>query len=332
MEIMKKIKSIIFSLLYLSSLSTALAVDYTGVAVHPYTNNIPASQIVSLLNSYGINSIRTDYYWDWSEKEKGKYEVPNRKTEDLILEAANNNITTVIILNHGNKLYGDGLPRNETQIEAFSNYAVWVASKFKGKQYIFEIWNEWSRNKENKYNIFSAEEYVELVKAVSKKIKAVNPEANIIAGSFNIIGNDRTWGEKIVRLGVLNYVNGLSIHPYSFMSNKDREPKNNIDSIYREQLVLKKIANRTEDIPLYITEVGYPSTCKYPHLSEDTVGKYLYKYYSYANNFPNIKGIWWYDLINDGNDCQNNEHNFGLFRSDLESKPSAKYLKSLKNK
>jgi hypothetical protein len=48
------------------------------------------------------------------------------------------------------------------------------------------------RNKENKYNIFSAEEYVELVKAVSKKIKAVNPEANIIAGSFNIIGNDRT--------------------------------------------------------------------------------------------------------------------------------------------
>lgn len=60
----------------------------------------------------------------------------------------------------------------------------------------FEIWNEWSRNKENKYNIFSAEEYVELVKAVSKKIKAVNPEANIIAGSFNIIGNDRTWGEK----------------------------------------------------------------------------------------------------------------------------------------
>jgi hypothetical protein len=28
-------------------------------------------------------------------------------------------------------LYGDGIPRNETQIEAFSNYAAWVASKFK---------------------------------------------------------------------------------------------------------------------------------------------------------------------------------------------------------
>jgi hypothetical protein len=81
MEIMKKIKSIIFSLLYLSSLSTALAVDYTGVAVHPYTNNIPASQIVSLLNSYGINSIRTDYYWDWSEKEKGnmRYQIGKQK-------------------------------------------------------------------------------------------------------------------------------------------------------------------------------------------------------------------------------------------------------------
>lgn len=44
---------------------------------------------------------------------------------------------------------------------------------------------------------------------------------------------------------------------------------------------------------------------------------------------PNIKGMWWYDLINDGTARDDQEHNFGLLNIDLSPKPAYATLKAI---
>lgn len=39
---------------------------------------------------------------------------------------------------------------------------------------------------------------------------------------------------------------------------------------------------------------------------------YIVKYSLLAKSKSYIKGVWWYDLSNDGNDMNNQEHNFGF--------------------
>jgi hypothetical protein len=41
-----------------------------------------------------------------------------------------------------------------------------------------------------------------------------------------------------------------------------------------------------------------------------------------AKTMPFIKGIWWYDLQNDGPDPREREHNFGLMDHELRPKPA----------
>ncbi|MCP6014344.1 hypothetical protein NL362_27715, partial [Klebsiella pneumoniae] len=89
-----------------------------------------------------------------------------------------------------------------------------------------EIWNEWTiatgmvkyRNQ-----VPSANVYYNLVKKTSEVIKRNDPNAIILAGSINPLDlraryidvNDWKWFEQLVNLGILNYIDGVSLHTYS---------------------------------------------------------------------------------------------------------------------
>ncbi|AUU95063.1 TPA: hypothetical protein MIV08_26910 [Klebsiella pneumoniae] len=77
------------------------------------------------------------------------------------------------------------------------------------------------------------------------------------------------------------------------------------------------------EIPLYITEIGYPTYRGKPEFTEDDVESYAIEYFKVASSMPFIKGIWWYDLKDDGNDKNNKEHNFGILKNDLTRKKVA---------
>ncbi|HBT4610471.1 TPA: cellulase family glycosylhydrolase, partial [Klebsiella pneumoniae] len=101
---------------------------------------------------------------------------------------------------------------------AFSKYAAWVANRFKDLNVIYEIWNEWPYLEDERlgppFSKESAIAYVELVKNASLAIHDAVPNAYIIAGSYNPL-NDRFdgWSEEIIKAGIFNYINALSVHP-----------------------------------------------------------------------------------------------------------------------
>ncbi|HDY8629562.1 TPA: hypothetical protein RRH58_005505, partial [Klebsiella pneumoniae] len=75
-----------------------------------------------------------------------------------------------------------------------------------------------------------------------------------------------------------------------------------------------------KNINIYITEYGIPDG-KNASLTQKDIYKYAAGYYSEAKKNSHIKGLWWYDFINDGNDLNNAEYNFGILNNDLSEKP-----------
>jgi len=168
------------------------------------------------------------------------------------------------------------------------------------------------------------------VKKTSEKIRKADPNAIIITGSMNpLVPKDRTWMKSLVKKGILNYVDGVSIHPYSYMfpDKSLNTPTKNLGKIDYFEKELASIHGK--EVPIYITEYGYPNNLGGNGLSEIQSSNMMIQYTLLAKKRSYIKGIWWYDFINDGQSAMEKEHNFGFLTSELKPKVSAMKFKEL---
>jgi len=312
-------------LLY-SSFSFSKSSDFmVGVGIHPTSYSLDSTQLTELLKKYKIQITRYDYPWSQVELKKGIYTVPNKKLDELVTIADSNNIETILILGSKNKLYGDERPVTEEERQAFANYAAWVAERFKGKKVIYEIWNEWPYGAKNQNfdpaGKLSAQLYVKLVASASTAILAKDPGAKIIAGSLNPLNKGySSWTDNIFKLNILKYINGFSIHPYNYQNDTIAQPQYNIDVLDALQDRLKKITGVSTYIPFYVTEFGYPDYNGGVYFSPSQRKEFIENYFVSLSQKPFVKSALWYDFINDGDDKNIKEFNFGLLDSSYHEK------------
>ncbi|HFJ8951998.1 TPA: cellulase family glycosylhydrolase [Serratia liquefaciens] len=302
------------------------------VGVHTHFRWYPndPDKYLELVKRYGFTSYRADFPWSGLEQQKGQYVVTgNMQKADQAFNDGQTKfgLNGLLVLAYGNKLYDpSGYPTTPEAINAFANYAYWTASKYKGKIKYYEIWNEWTNStaiKPKPPKPPAPEVFVALVKATAAAVKKADPDAIIMTGSANPTGTrDPSWVDKIVKLGVLNYVDGLSIHPYSYGNDSYavRAPEGNLSVVDQFEAKLAKTAGRS--VPIYITEIGVPTYEGKGGLSKDLAAQYIVKYTFLAKSRPYIKGVWWYDLLDDGDNPKINEHRFGLLTRDGQPKPS----------
>lgn len=318
---MRKILYIIlFALLTLSNFAMSSIV---GICIHPEKISGDASQILSLVKKFEFQSIRIDYRWSDTETKRGEYKFQG-VTEDLIQLALRNNIVPLIIVGGSNHFYGKGRPIDPLTQTAFSEYAGYVAKHYSSKMVIYEIWNEWSLKhnyddpKSDFKNTESATEYFNLVKITSQKIRSNSPNTIILAGGFNPTdADDLKWGSFLIKMGIMNYVDGISIHPYTSL-----QPNENFNKIDYMQKLFSGL-NHGQVVPIYITEYGIPNR---------PGTKYTQEYnYALANQFVKesskrnyVKGMWWYELVDDGNQLDNAEQNYGILEQGLHHKEISK--------
>lgn len=268
----------------------------------------------------GLNSLRDEFKWGVVETEKNKYSTPTIQF-DYFSKAAEANIMPLVILDYGNLLYENGgKPVSNESIGAFANYSKYTAKQLSGKVKHFEIWNEWFPEKEPT----SAETYFKLMRTVAPIIRETNINATIITGGVTIFGG---WVEKIVELGALKYVDGIGIHPYVHCEGDNRAEVlyNYVKDISSR---LNKI-NEGKPVPLYITETGWPSHEGKCSNTPEVVAQYLARGLLLIRTITEVKGFWWYDLKNDGNNAKEMEHNFGLLNYDYTPKPALAMLQDL---
>jgi len=100
---------------------------------------------------------------------------------------------------------------SDAGIEEFGRYAERVARRYRGSVAAWEIWNE---PNEATFWQSTPERYVLLMRAAYQGVKRGNPDAVVVGGSLS--GADLTYLRKLLRLGALQWMDVLAIHPYSF--------------------------------------------------------------------------------------------------------------------
>ncbi|MDI6973054.1 cellulase family glycosylhydrolase [Serratia sp. PF2-63] len=309
-----------------------------GINMHVRHYPNTGDYYLNLAKEYGFTSIREDYPWAQVEGPQGKYSlIGNLGKVDAVFAQSEKNfgLSSMLVLAYTNPLYDKGgYPQSEAAIDAFANYAYWTAKRFKGKVKYYEIWNEWlvGTGVRGAKNPPSETVFFELVKKTALAIKKADPDAIVMTGSLNPLKEkDNAWLDKLLDMDLMHYVDAISVHPYSYRNpdNEMRKPEGNLAGIDIFEDKLRKKTGRT--IPIYITEMGFPTHIGDGGISGNLAAQNVIKYTLLAKSRDYIKGIWWYDLIDDGANDRNREHRFGFISQNLSPKPAATYLKKISN-
>lgn len=301
--------------LFLIVTNTCIARDHflTGVFFQPERMVEQGNETLGLLNKYQFSSYRSGFRWRQVEKQKGVYKIPDEKLIQFVNQSLQTGMTPLLVLGNTNALYGNTKPTSDEQIKAFDGFTAWNVDQFPGRKIIYEIYNEWwhddMKMHSASYDTMSAMKYMSLIKSTSKVIRDHNPNAIIIAGSINPLSiRHVNWLDVMFREGLLKYVDGVSIHPYSTDS-----PADNFAVLDKFEDHLKTM-NKGRQVDIYITEMGYSDSLR-GRLLPFQQKNYTKQYFNLANKREFIKGIWWYSLQDQVVPGNSYESNFGLFDS-----------------
>jgi hypothetical protein len=317
---MKRRLALLFVALAVSPLAVAFQF---GVCVHLAMAKSDAATVTRLVEQASFNSIRDDAYWSGVERAAGVLEYPARYAESrrAMRTVAQRGGQPIVILAYGNQFYdGGGFPVSPEGIAAYARYAGFVVGTLRDSVRQFEVWNEWNSGfgSKPKARSGSAADYVELLAPAAAAIRAANPDAMVIGGVT--AGVDLAWMRELIAAGGLEHLDAVSVHSYTLF-RRHVNPEGAIRSLDKLHALLKEAAPR-RNIPVFVTEMGWPTNQGAHGVTERDAAKYLVRFTVLARSRPWIAGVWWYDLIDDGASGANPQHRFGLVRRDVTPKPA----------
>jgi polysaccharide biosynthesis protein PslG len=280
-----------------------------GVNVHFYDKEIlPQSGEFEKISLAGFKWIRMELRWSDVEKKVGYYDFSFY--DSVAQECEKNKIKIMFILGSKNTLYDfNELPKSSGAIEAFANYALAAAKHFKDRGYYWEVSNE--PNQDQFYGRMP-EVYVKLLIEVGKKFKANLPRECLIGPA--LAGCDLDFLRLCLEKGALNYLHGITFHPYR--PSKPEDSRANFQ--WARELIFDFAPDR--DVPLMMGECGYSLT---DIKSEDLQAKYFMRQYLASAALEGCTlGNIWYCWRDGGIDKNEKEHHFGMLRYDYSLKKS----------
>ncbi len=208
---------------------------------------------------------RSTVAWNVNEPSPGTY---NWKLQDALMrENARCGLRPLLFLAYGHPRYDASSGPSETckvysvlTPEGIAGYAAWageVARRYRGRQVIYEIWNE------PNIHIFwpkpDPDAYMAMLEATVPAIRAADPTALIAGGALSNVWGGK-WDEldlpyltRCLERGLLEHVDILSFHPYNLYPPeriRDRQ-------IIPIRDLITHYAPAGKRIELLITEVGY---------------------------------------------------------------------------
>lgn len=264
--------------------------------------------------------------WETIEQSPGNFTISGRNADVLkAFEAIGNK--NCLILCYGNSKHNIGLPLTAAEREKYLAYVTWLVPRVAHCVSVFEVWNEWNiwlggtpAQKAAPINTRRAE-FAQLIIETAKVVRRLAPGAQIISGGT--AGGVLDFNNELIARGVLDFVDGIGIHPYNY----PRPAVEALTNVDRMALSLSAAADRR--VPIYFTEMGWPTH------EDATTGTAATRaavwgasFYHLCAQRNDIAGVWWYDLFDDGVDPKNREHRFGLVSSDGKKKPAYDIIKS----
>lgn len=291
-----------------------------GIGTHD-----PSIRALELIHDAGISYMRDDIRWSQVEPTKDGY-IMSGDYDHFVDEALRHGIKPLLILCYGNKFYDKGLyPTSPEAVEGFARFAEFVLRHFKNRVQYYEVWNEWNVGTGVADNIFYGDpaSYVALLKTVYPRLKRIDPNATIIGGVISGNGTRDGWMEAACKSGLLDSLDALSYHPYCYGApdHAQRLPETGLMSrIQQNHQIMERYQKRT--IPVFLTEVGWPTYRAENGSSPRTEARFLARTFLMVRTLPYVKGLWWYDFSDDGSDPADPEANYGIVWNNLTPKPA----------
>ncbi len=294
-----------------------------GVGVHAGQGRLLADRAKPLIGVGKLNSFRDDMSWRRIEVAPANLAVGADLAElDELVRWGKDRAKALLILDYGNPLYDGGShPTTDEGRAAFSRYAEFVAKRYKGSVFGFEIWNEWNIGlgkvpRSSRWG--DPADYVALVRETSPRIRKVAPEAKIVCGA--IADRDDRWLEAILKAGVLEWCDAVSVHPYVFSERQRSLPRDAFAWVDSAKTRIDRYSGGKR-MPVLITELGWPNHIGKAGHAELRVAAYAAQSLLLARMRDWIDGLWWYELLDGGVAPSDKEMNFGLVRYGSEAKP-----------
>jgi polysaccharide biosynthesis protein PslG len=305
--------------------------DGVGVNIHSTAAN-PTD--LDLIAAAGFKFVRMDVDWQTTEPQPGQYNW--KYHDDLTALLDQRGIRALYILCYVNAAYEQTVdathpithkperitasPRQPESIAAFARWAAAAAKHFHGHHIMWEIYNEpngffWKPKPD-------AKEYAALALATAKAIREADPDTTIVGPA--LFSFDWPFLETLFQSGVLQYLDGITVHPYRF----PQMPPETTGSDYKKlrELIAQYAPPSKKHLPILSGEWGYASHNQ--GVSLETQAAYAVRQ-QLNNLYSGVPLSIWYDWKNDGLDAANNEHNFGLMEPDLKPKPAYMALQNM---
>ncbi len=163
---------------------------------------------IELAGKAGFSFVRRDISWTTVERQKGVYDFKGH--DKFMQELKDWNMKGLFILGGASKLYG-GLSFVDSQegLDAWAAAVGKIVERYKDSAIGWEVWNEAN------IPIFfdrPQEDYMKVLKAASKAIRAADPNAVItMTGTSE---TDLPFIKKCLEAGAADYVDVIAYHPY----------------------------------------------------------------------------------------------------------------------
>ena len=173
----------------------------------------------------GFTWVRRGFIWESIEKEKGSYDFS--RADAFLNDCEANGLTVLACMAFNNKLYGH--VKDEPARSAYAAWAAAMADHFRGRNIVFEIWNEpntmtfWGKHGPKGNSPEYAGEYTLLVKETTAAMKKVDKDCIILAGSVsNLWSESYNWITYCFRDGMMDLDWDIwSVHPYGLKAPED---------------------------------------------------------------------------------------------------------------
>lgn len=192
----------------------------------------------------------------------------------------------------------------------------------------------------------SASSYVKLLESAYDTIKANDPNATVhclvsdLFGAGYPIPNSTTWSNDVWADGAGNYCDIVDLHEYStpfLMNQTNTQVYPHESEITLVNDTLSQYENLTGK-PIWISETGYESQGS-TTLDNGTVITFtpqwqaegLQQEYNLYLSLPYIKGVFWYQVMDDNYTTCTTDCYFGLFDDQGNAKPALTVWESFNN-
>lgn len=266
-------------------------------------------EMIPLLKYAGTKNVRESFYWSEVEVNKGQYTFNPKVT--LPMQSFNEfGIDPLLVFAFSNKYYDGGkTPYTDEAHTAYANYIKAMLGKFGSQLKSGEIWNEFNLPffGGNGPAASRADVYFNLLKKGYEASKSVRPDLNVVGGAT--AGIPLEWLGDVFELGGLNYMDSLSVHPYRYPQTPEGllGEINSLNQLVRDH-------NNGETIPLWFSEIGWPTHLNPTGVDENTQAAYLVRAYV-LSIAAGVEKMFWYNLMDTGTDKLYNEHNFGVIHN-----------------